>query len=335
MSKHRYFVYSLMLGVLSAALSGGPITAQVTTPKSPFPEVISDKAYAASLAKNARIVNALVAQPSPDHLATAALFARFATDSPNAGTSLQLIERADAMAPARPELVWLHLSICRQTNCDAATALESRLKSLDPDNEWAWEPDLSRAIADGSQPSITEAAARMGARSRLTFYWNALAVMAFDALGVGDPALNAIEKGTTVAGLLAGMTIPPLQALTKPCRLEQLDQPGRRQACETLMARMERSNEFITQSLALHIQQRWWAAGTPQRAQLNAQQRRLDYLMTRANRLRLFRLDHDMRTRIDASRTYEREEDVALALMKSFGEPPEPPAGWHDPRSIG
>ena len=58
--------------------------------------------------------------------------------------------------------------------------------------------------------------------------------------------------------------------------------------------------------------------------------RRLDYVMFESSRMRLFRMNHDMALRIEAARRYEREEDVDLALIKSFGLPPEPPAGWKD-----
>ena len=38
----------------------------------------------------------------------------------------------------------------------------------------------------------------------------------------------------------------------------------------------------------------------------------------------------NMPLRIEAARRYEREEDVDLALIKSFGLPAAPPAEWKD-----
>jgi hypothetical protein len=96
------------------------------------------------------------------------------------------------------------------------------------------------------------------------------------------------------------------------------------------MPRLEQSSEIIGQMLALGIQARWWPAESPERAMIAGKRRRLDYAISESGRTRLFRMNHDMALRIDAARRYAREEDVALALLKSFGAPTEPPADWKD-----
>jgi hypothetical protein len=63
---------------------------------------------------------------------------------------------------------------------------------------------------------------------------------------------------------------------------------------------------------------------------VSAKRRRLDYLMTMSSRIRWWRMNRDMAIRIDAARKTEREEDVELAIIKSFGLPPEPPMSWKD-----
>jgi hypothetical protein len=164
----------------------------------------------------------------------------------------------------------------------------------------------------------------------MTIYWNQLEVMMVDALAVANPSQSLATRGTVAIGVLAAQAIPALQPMSKACRLEQLNLPGRRAACEALVARMEQSSTVLTQSLAISMQERWWPAGGPQREVVRAKRRRLDYLMTVSSRIRWWRMNRDMAVRIDAARKTDREEDVELAMIKAFGLPPEPPTDWKD-----
>jgi hypothetical protein len=317
----------------SPIVTNSPTTiesASGSTLKSPMPDLMSGKAYAAAVAEDARIVSALLAHPTAKHLATAALFARLPSKDASPDSPLELIRRATLLAPKSPEFAWLELSICRRVACDATNQIERRTQVLDPDNGFLWVADLDRSIAAGSEPAVTELVNRIGASSKITFYWNPLMVMTVDALAVGDPKLSVSERGVTAAGMLAATIIPPLQPLSKACRVEQLPKQGRRAACETLLSRLEQSSSIIGQMLALSIQERWWPAGSPERAVVTTKRRRLDYVLSESSRMRLFRTNHDMALRIEAARQYAREEDVDLVLLKSFGLPAEPPSEWKD-----
>src|SRR5450631_186295 len=87
-------------------------------------------------------VRALMHKGTADSLATASLLVHFlppqdenrgaprtATPDPE-----QLIKRAVALAPRRPELLWLELRDCEQRRCPEEQAIAGRLKTLDPDN---------------------------------------------------------------------------------------------------------------------------------------------------------------------------------------------------------
>jgi hypothetical protein len=50
-----------------------------------------------------------------------------------------------------------------------------------------------------------------------------------------------------LTGCAHARAIPALQLLSKACRLEQLDLPGRRAPCEALVARMAQSSTVPTQ----------------------------------------------------------------------------------------
>jgi hypothetical protein len=219
----------------------------------------------------------------------------------------------------------VHLAICERLKCEAKEQLEARLQEMDPDNGFVWAADLEHAQSSGSAVAVTAAIARIGAGPRMTFYWNQLEVMMVDALAVANPSQNLGTRGTVAIGVLAAQAIPALQPMSKACRLEQLNLPGRRAACEALVARMEQSSTVLTQSLAISMQERWWPAGSPQREVVRAKRRRLDYLITMSSRIRWWRMNRDMAVRIDAARKTDRQEDVELAMIKSFGLPPEPP----------
>ena len=279
-------------------------------------------------AERNREVGILVAQATPDNLAAAALLVE--PDELNARQPLDFIERAQMLAPQRPDLVWLHLAICERLKCDAKAQIVARIQALDPDNGFAWAADLERAQSSGSD-AVTAAIARIGACPRMTFYWNQLEVMLVDALAVANPSQNLATRGIAAIGMLAAQAISPLQPMSKACRLESLDLPGRRAACEAMVARMEQSSAVLTQSLALSLQKRWWPAGSPESEIVRAKRRRLDYLMAMSSRIRWWHQNRDMAIRIDTARRTDREEDVELAVVKSLGLPPEPPVQWKDP----
>lgn len=279
-------------------------------------------------AERTRQVEVLVAHPTPTNLAAAA----FLVESGDliGRRPLELIAQAEALAPQRAELAWVHLAICERLKCEAKEQIEVHLQEIDADNGFVWVADLEHAQSSGSVVAVTAAIARIGASPRMTFYWNQLEVMMVDALAVASPSQSLATRGTEAIGVLAAQAIPPLQPMSKACRLEQLSLPGRRAACEALVARMEQSSTVLTQSLAISMQERWWPAGSPQREVLRAKRRRLDYLMTTSSRIRWWRMNRDMAVRIDAARTTDREEDVELAIIKLFGLPPEPPMDWKD-----
>lgn len=216
--------------------------------------------------------------------------------------------------------------------------IAARLQALDPDNGFAWAPDLEGLRSSGSSGSdaVTAVIARIGAARRMTAYWNQLEVMMVDALAAANPSRDLFARGIHAVGLLAAeQFIPQLQSIARACRLEQLGFPGRRAACAAVAARMEESDTTLTQSLALSLQERWWPAGSPQRAVLRAKRRQLDYLMTTSSRIRWWRMNRDMAVRIGAARATGREEDVERAVVESMGLPLEPPAGWKDPMHPG
>jgi hypothetical protein len=278
--------------------------------------------------EQSREVAVLTAYATATNLATAAVLVQ--PNDPTSRQALDLIERAETLAPRRPELVWLHLAICERLKCNAGAQIAARLQALDPNNGFAWALDLDRAQSSGAD-AVTGVIARIGAARRMTVYWNQLEVMMVDALAVANPSQNLATRYIGAVGVLAAQPVPTLLPMSKACRLAQLDLRGRRAACEAMVARMERSSTVLAQSLALGLQERWWPPASPQREVVCAKRRRLDYLLTTSSRIRWWRINRDVALRIEAARRTDREEDVELAVVKSLGLPPEPPVHWKDP----
>jgi hypothetical protein len=152
-----------------------------------------------------------------------------------------------------------------------------------------------------------------------------------DALAVAEPSRSLYRRGVSASGLLAAIAIPPFQPLAQACGREQLEIPGRRAPCETMVARMEQSGTLISEMFALDLQKRWWPVGSSERAVRDAKVRRLHYLVMVCGRTRWWRKNRDMSVHIEAARRTNREQDVELVVIKSLGLPAEPPANWKDP----
>jgi hypothetical protein len=286
---------------------------------------------AALRGRNDRDVKALVAAGTPGTLATAAWLSQRMPGDSHSGQTFQLIERAEELAPDRPEIVWLHLAICESSKCDAEARIETRLRMLDPGNGFGWLPDARRAQASGANAALTAAIIHIGAAPRVSVYWNQLVVMMTDSLAIAEPSRSLSERAIEAMGMAAATPIPPLQSLSKACQPDQLNAPGRRSACEALVTRLEESSAVVTQMTAFDIEARCWPTDSPQRDAVLAKRRRLDYLMMTSSRMNWWRLKRDMVIRIDAARRSEREEDVEIAMVKSYGLPLEPPPRWQDP----
>ncbi len=289
----------------------------------------------------------LIGRGTADSLATASLLAHLIRDTGD-GSDVQsaepepavLIEKAVALAPDRPELIWLQLRDCEQRRCSEEPQIAARLKALDPDNGFVWLSDL-RTAQSLSTPEITQILLQIGTAKSPRLYWNALAVMMFDSLTHGDrsqPA-TAITRGaddrlTHVTGILAALDIPAFQVMTHACRADQFDLPGRRAACQSVMTRLETSDAVIAQGVAVGMQESWWSADSPEHEALRRKHLQQRYLTVASNRVRGTHADQDAVRRVEAMRHLQREDEVEREMLTSFHEPLERPADWRSPGGV-
>jgi hypothetical protein len=105
----------------------------------------------------------LVREGTADSLATASLFAHTANViKPGAAIPqpANLIKDAIALAPERPELIWIQLRDCDSNPCADEMQIAARLQALAPDNGLAWLPNLVAAQSRQSPAEVTRAVAR-------------------------------------------------------------------------------------------------------------------------------------------------------------------------------
>lgn len=288
----------------------------------------------------AREVAFLIRAGTPDSLAAASLLAHLVPHEEDADAGpdpTRLIERAVALAPSRPELVWLQLRDCERRRCPAAARLAERLTQLDPQNGFAASSPL-RTNPDLSAADATRILQQMGSSAYPRLYWNRLAAALFEAMthptrvpDATEITRKADDRLVRVTGLLASVDVPAVAPLARNCRLDQFELPGRRTACESVMSRLAVSDSVIAQNMSLTVQESWWPEGSAERDGLRGRREQHRYLTVASNRLRPGLADRDATLRAAAMRRLPLEEDVERAMLDNFHEPLERPAGWQEP----
>jgi hypothetical protein len=297
-------------------------------------------------------VAALSARGTAHSLATAALLSYVKTALESAGhvqaqtqTQTQqptpaqaLMKRAVALAPDQQPLAYLQWRECADS-CADQEQIRLHLQALAPDNGLVWLPELTAAWEKGDAAAVTRAIAKIGAARRMSMYSNALVVMMVDELGENPLSAGgaAIEKDPVARAIRAmGIPltfVPPLQSLSRPCHLDQFDQPGRREACEAMTARMTESDTVLIQGLGIGLQEKWWPEGSPEREKLHAQRRQLDYVGRASSRIRILHFKKDWAERLEALRNTNREIDALQMMLAFYHLPFERPVNWKDPYS--
>jgi hypothetical protein len=277
----------------------------------------------------------LTARGTPRSLATAALlsFVQTALQSrgpaqPQKPTRAQaLMKQAVALAPHQQPLAYLQWRECAES-CADEEPIRIHLQALAPDNGLVWLPELTAAWEKGDSSAVTRAVAKIGAARSMSMYFNALTVMLVDELGGLEK--NPIESMIRAMSISALFT-PHLQSMSQPCRVDQFDQPGRRDACEAMTARMTESDTALMQGLGIAIQEKWWPAGSPEREKLGEQRRQLDYVGRASAPIRILHMEKDWAERLDALRNSNREIDANRMMLAFYHLPLERPTDWKDP----
>ena len=267
---------------------------------------------------------ALLAAADADSLESAALL------TPKLSAQrLQLVLRAAAAAPARPDLAWLALQSCIEVeSCDVAP-LEARLRAADPGNGAAWMGTLARASP--GTPQLNANLAGISGSDRFDIYWNQLIVHTADALK-RTKTMEDREATVLAIGLGAAQAIPALQGLSRPCKDVAVARPEDLGSCRKLSGALRHSDTFIIESLGLSMALRVWSASSDEYRQAAAETRVLHYRLRKLGGVSPdLSSDEGAQRHLELLASHRTEQEALIADFVARGINPSPPAAWTDP----
>jgi hypothetical protein len=269
---------------------------------------------------------ALLAAGDADSLEAAALLTA-PKDSPE---RQQLVSRAAAAAPARPDLAWLALQSCIMAEGCDVTPLEARLRALDPGNGAAWMGTLARSAPGSAQ--LDAGLAGVAGSERFDIYWNPLIVHVSDAIR-RTRAMPDREATILGIGLVAALAVPALQPMGRACKDAALVRPEDLGACRRLSAVLSHSDTLLIESFGLSIAQRVWPASSDEYRRAADGSRVLHYRMSKLGDWGAS--DRQMDNYLERLATHRTEQEALVAGLVARGIALSPPAGWTEPSLAG
>jgi hypothetical protein len=286
----------------------------------------SEQAVPDAWASRADTRVALLAAGDADSLEAAALLT---PDKPSP-ERLQLLLRAAAAAPARPDLAWLALQSCiLAEGCDVAP-LEARLRALDPGNGAAWMGTLKRSAPGSAQ--FNAGLAGVAGSERFDIYWSPLIVHLTEALR-RTKRMEDWEAASFAIGIGAAQAVPALSPMVRACKDAAVVRPEDLAACRRLSAVLRHGDTVLIESLGLAVARHVWPASSDEYRQAEDEARVLHY---RTSRL------PDWSTSLEGTNhylallaTHRTEQEAIIADLLASGVNPDPPAGWTEPSLAG
>jgi hypothetical protein len=264
-----------------------------------------------------RAVAALAKRSDADSLAAAGLLSLTSLRH----DPLELLARASAAAPDRPDLLWLQIRACLDSPACDPEPVERRLRALDPANGTGWLVDLMRANAAKDYASSDAILAGIGRSDRVDIYWTTLIAHLTRATArTHEISLNAAEN--LIIGALAGSIIPAFAVASNSCKGDRLQRPEVVETCRGVARALQRGDTYITEMVGVAIAKRVWPEGSQEWRAADEAQRSFEY------RSKLSASDS-----ADAAHAEEflalceknrREQDVFLAQLISEGKNPNP-----------
>jgi hypothetical protein len=277
----------------------------------------------------ARTDAALIAAGDADSLQAAALLG-VAADEPE--PRLQLLQRAAAAAPDRPDIAWWHLQLCsRVESCDPRP-IEAHLRALDPGNGAAWSAALERSGKLKDAAALHAAVEAMSNAERFGVYWNQTIARVANAV-IRTRAME--PKGAFIEALeAANAQATPYQQIAEFCQGRLL--PDKLATCRRLSALLRRGDTYLSEMIGLAMAERVWPKGSAE-YQAAAQERRVaEYRNDADERLLSQKKEPDNAWavhRLELLAAHDTEQEVVLAAITSAGLNPDPPPDYKFSRS--
>ena len=278
-----------------------------------------------------RAVEVLQNRSDPNSLAAAALFS--AREAP--ADALALIARATANAPERPELTWLHVQICTDTERCDPEPIEARLRKLDAANGLGSLGALARAYESADEAALDAALAAVGRSERVDSYYTTLTARLGEAVAsTGEVPLP--DTIIAIVGAIASIALPNYIAASKGCGTGRLERLGVREACRSLSASLMAGDTFLTEMIGVAIAKRAWPVDSPQWQAASEARRVYRYRSEAWQDTDWVDEWNDAKGReyLELFAQHRREQDVMLAQLVALGIDPTPPADWTDDKSL-
>jgi hypothetical protein len=272
--------------------------------------------------REARSDAALIAAGDADSLQAAALVGEIADDP---GKRLQLIQRAAAAAPDRPDIAWSHLQLClRVESCDPRP-IEAHLHALDPGNGAAWSATLERSWKRKDTATMQATLVAISNTERFGIYWNPTIVHVANAV-IRTRAMEPKGAFVEAIGAAAAQWTPEI-AITDYCQGRSLEQPDVIATCRRLSAVLRRGDTYLAETVGIAVAMRVWREGSAEYQAAAHAQRVAQYRVDTDDRLTTHRqLDNAWaQSRLQLLATHDTEQEVVLADITSAGLNPDPP----------
>lgn len=280
---------------------------------------------------------ALVARGDADALMTAALIYRTQLTGSDRDSALPLMDRAIALEPTRPEIVWLSVQLCDDIRgCDSSLRAE-RLQEIDPGNGAAVYGALKRARDRGDVAAEDAALEALASSDRFDIYWNRLVLQMTGALSAPDAstgrALQAPYASADIAvGSLAAIALVDIGPVVSSCKGEQLANPETLSRCRKIADVMERGDTYISEAMGFLIGTRVWPVDSDEGRALDERRLISRYRRDVATELRHEEgmTPEETEEFLEVLRTHQREQDAFATLLARHGRPLEPTSEWRE-----
>lgn len=266
-----------------------------------------------------------------DALAAAAVFTAMA----NPADAMELLLRAESIAPTRPELVQLRAQICAElADCDPEPA-EMKLRALAPNNGIGWLGAVARAHKKDDQAGLDAALEALARADHIWFHYLLLTTRLTDAT-MNAKALPAVDAVFVVSYGVVGNGMPTFVELVESCRDEALQRPGRRETCGAIAERLMASDTILSEMFGVAIARRVWSIDSEKGRAASEARRAFTYRSRKHGELGYF----DDWDEVAAGRYLAllkrcaSEQEVINAQLVDAGVDLMPPADWPDDKLV-
>lgn len=268
-----------------------------------------------------RATELLARQSDADSLAAAGLL----NSVKHPERSMPLILQATEVAPERPDLVSLLISVCRSGSGCNSEPSEQRLRALDASNGAGWMGALVRATSSKDETARDDALAAIGRSERADIYWTTL-IARLSRAAVLTGQVSFTETETEIIGVLAAQAIPAYSAALSDCKEDRLQRAENLDICRGVAKAFENGDTYITEMIGVAIAKRVWPENSPEWHSAVEARRTFDYRSKLWEKVdQLFGSESAAEQYLVLCEHNRREQDVLQAQLIAAGLKPNPP----------